>query len=940
MRPFGWMLAAVLALSPTHTEAAVKRAPSRTLPPLSQRVSQDSLQLVTGVSAKAFESVNASLIRDIADARRLRDDGALLRLLVLQGVGYALTGEPRRAAPVLGEAIPLAEGVQDTSLLLSALRWRAYTAGMLGDLDAQERFARRLVAVAAADSDTRFLAIGNHFMGWIARKRGDMARARQYLERAVEGQRALGAEGDEAFTRLAYGATLMDLGEYAAARRSYARLIALARKLRLDVMVAQAYNDLGVLERRAGDPGKAAEYLQRAYAVLRQRGETPESIGTLLNLATDELGLGRADHAAELAREGLEVCERRGFGSLRGSFLVMLASAEEAAGRPEASERSWQRVIALGDSVTPELRAMAIMGASRIHERAGRHAEALALVEAQGKALLPRLNHEYALRFRSGWASRLADVGRNAEAIAMLQPVFEEHDPSALAAQLRAWETLAETNMKLGRISQAKSAYDSACVAWELSRERSSDPEWRTSPWSAPGDLRLRSVAFLLQWPSSAPESERFALAYERLQRFRTRTLLEQTSGPGGSPGAAPQASIRSLRQVQDRLLGDGELLLEWAIGDDDALLFAITRTERRCFRLGNPDVLGSRLQIALTLLASAPGPGARSDATKDVALEAARLVFGPALPMVERAKSLVLVPDGPMHRVPFAALATRSGPLSAGLTLSIAPSVAVLAQARGRADALGKGMLVVAPAASEPSLPGARREAEWLVSAFEGVRRAEDATNGPERFAATLSGYDGLHFAGHASLDDRFPWRSGIDVGAGPETDPEGPAEPVKREASAAREFLRAETVASAHLSARLVVLASCETAAGRSVAGEGVSGLSTAFIAAGARTVVATLWRVDDRATEALMREFYRALAAGGSCAQALRTAQEKVRRNRATSHPHYWAGFVLIGDGRTTLPLNATPLWKRAFPAKTFGVRELPSGPAATAVLAEAL
>jgi CHAT domain-containing protein len=76
----------------------------------------------------------------------------------------------------------------------------------------------------------------------------------------------------------------------------------------------------------------------------------------------------------------------------------------------------------------------------------------------------------------------------------------------------------------------------------------------------------------------------------------------------------------------------------------------------------------------------------------------------------------------------------------------------------------------------------------------------------------------------------------------------------------------------------------------------------------------VVASLWPVDDRATETLMREFYRALGRGGTAASALREAQQRVRRSPRTRHPHYWAGFVVLGDGQTLITLTPTPLWHR--------------------------
>jgi CHAT domain-containing protein len=141
--------------------------------------------------------------------------------------------------------------------------------------------------------------------------------------------------------------------------------------------------------------------------------------------------------------------------------------------------------------------------------------------------------------------------------------------------------------------------------------------------------------------------------------------------------------------------------------------------------------------------------------------------------------------------------------------------------------------------------------------------------------------GEDILHFAAHVRSHDAAPWQSEISLGG----------EPPKA--------VRAATIAEADLKASLVVLAGCESAGGSILSGEGVQGLTSAFIGAGTRAVVATLWPVEDRATFDLMRFFYRGLAAGRPVGDALANAREELRSDPRTSHPFFWAGFVLVGD-----------------------------------------
>ncbi|HKV11643.1 MAG TPA: CHAT domain-containing protein, partial [Thermoanaerobaculia bacterium] len=97
-------------------------------------------------------------------------------------------------------------------------------------------------------------------------------------------------------------------------------------------------------------------------------------------------------------------------------------------------------------------------------------------------------------------------------------------------------------------------------------------------------------------------------------------------------------------------------------------------------------------------------------------------------------------------------------------------------------------------------------------------------------------------------------------------------------------------------------VVLSGCQTALGREVRGEGLIGLTRGFQYAGAARVVASLWRVEDRATAALMTLFYRAMWEEGlSPAAALYRAQNRLRGERRWRDPYFWAGFILEGDWR---------------------------------------
>lgn len=152
------------------------------------------------------------------------------------------------------------------------------------------------------------------------------------------------------------------------------------------------------------------------------------------------------------------------------------------------------------------------------------------------------------------------------------------------------------------------------------------------------------------------------------------------------------------------------------------------------------------------------------------------------------------------------------------------------------------------------------------------------------------LAGFRILHFATHGTFHAEHPELSGIVLS-------------LVDEAGRSQEgFLRPPDLRGLALAADLVVLSGCHTALGREIRGEGLVGLSSSFLDAGARNVVASLWQVPDRATTELMGGFYRALLEQGAApAAALRQAQLAVRARRGWSAPYHWASFILLGEGR---------------------------------------
>jgi CHAT domain-containing protein len=197
-----------------------------------------------------------------------------------------------------------------------------------------------------------------------------------------------------------------------------------------------------------------------------------------------------------------------------------------------------------------------------------------------------------------------------------------------------------------------------------------------------------------------------------------------------------------------------------------------------------------------------------------------------------------------------------------------------------------------MAAALRRPRLPATQAEAKGVVALARGDG---DVVTG---FAASRSAAQGeglglyriVHFATHSIIDSKHPELSGIVLSM------------IDERGQEQNGLLQLHDIYGLKLSADLVVLSACNTALGKDVRGEGLVGLTRGFMYAGAPRVVASLWKVDDRASAELMSHFYKALLdEGQSPAEALRSSKTAMWQKGPWRSPHYWSAFVLQGEYR---------------------------------------
>jgi hypothetical protein len=358
-----------------------------------------------------------------------------------------------------------------------------------------------------------------------------------------------------------------------------------------------------------------------------------------------------------------------------------------------------------------------------------------------------------------------------------------------------------------------------------------------------------------------------------------------------------------SLSDVQPKIAPDAMLLEYWSAGAASAVLWISNSASGMVRQAASLDDITSVQRLGDAVARD-------GDDWRMASIAAGRILLS-GLPDLTGVTRLLVVPDGPLHDIPFEALTVPNADdlLVERFDISYLPSAAFLVHRSapsGRPWQWPWQRTLVAfgdppPVASPPTdgatlsrLSYAEDEIRGIADWFPGQSVLHLGAGAQKRFLhQEIRTAPLLHFSTHAIGDTRDPERSRILLA------------PATRGEPADSLFLR--EIYDLDLSGvQLVTLSACDTERGKVIRGEGVEGFGRALLAAGAATAVTTKWDVVDRASAEFMKQFYFALARGQSEASALRRAKLQFLHSQlAWSHPRYWAGYVLSEDGRERLP-----------------------------------
>ncbi|RKH11513.1 CHAT domain-containing protein, partial [Corallococcus sp. CA047B] len=686
-----------------------------------------------------------------------------------------------------------------------------------------------------------------------------------------------------------------------------------------DGMKKQLLNGLATVSANLGHYDEALD----AYGKLAELARSTHDLGTeaRVRLAFATLAFQRHEEQPEpggrpellrLAREALAAAKRAGSKAFEAMALRLMAellgdSPEE---QREADGHLTRCLDLAREAGLPERRIACLW--TRAERLAG--VDAAAAERDADEALALAAEHDNPRYLASAWRARsmvafrtrplpeaLRQAERALDAVEVLRQL--QKDASSQAELFSSWahdyHRLAGRTLEAGETSAlpSREAMERAFAVSERLRARTLFEALAASRALSAGEdtpERREARAHALRGLST---TQRRLLEKDLSESERTRLLaeLQELERREHELRPAPRhAEVRfaSLTQTEQRL-GTDEALLVFLVGADQdfqgapaggAWVLAVTREGTRAHRLPER----ARLRPAVALLSGLIERRDGSEAGAAAALYAQLLA--PALRELPSSVSrLLLVPDGPLHDLAFAALRERADgpPLISRYELALVPSASLLHHWRERAvrppggEALvladpdrAAAPTVVASArggvfgetANLGALPEARREGHTVEASLEdtavkprllvGAAASEQALK-----ASRLDDVRILHVAAHAVVDVEAPERSALVLAPGAEQE-DG--------------LLQPREITELGLGDALVVLSSCQGASGAQLAGEGVLSLARAFFEAGARAVVASLWPLRDAEAAWLLERYYRHLATGQGVSQALRSAQ----------------------------------------------------------------
>jgi len=723
-----------------------------------------------------------------------------------------------------------------------------------------------------------FLSLGNSLL-----HRFDLAE--QYLSSAYRlGDNYPDLKGYE---ELASGTLSLLKNDYENAETAFRQALDSARRLRQTFVEANALGNLGVLATRRAHYDEAIDYYDRCLSVAGRLKNEPLQSKTRGNLgwnyqkmgdleralALSEEALAGASHLGQLKDEqvwltniGLIRFDQRDFGRAKESFTQALQVARQLDNKGAvAISLNNLALVAIKEKQYPEAEkyndeALQIKIAS--HDRASELYSILnqGVIEAQS--------------------------GRSDEAEKHLRSVIQgsAQDPSL---QWQAEVEVARTDAISGRVSRAGREFQRSIALIDSARQAIKKEEYRLFFLNTATDFYNDYIDFLVS-------QNRIEDALAVAEHSRARTLAE---GLGIEPASLEAKSARPSEIARRQ----HAVILAYWLKPEHSYVWAITPNKVALFKLPADTEINAAVQAYRKALT---GPRDPLETGSDSGQQLYQMLVAPAAKLIPAKSRVVIIADGSLYGLNFETLLAPAPKLHYWIddvAISNANSLAMLRTSPDRGHNDKPSLLLIGnPVSASPDFPPlAQAQQEIRAVAAHFPSAGETVIDGPKAtpaayLASDPSNFSYIHFVAHGTASRLSPLDSAVILSSQGDS-----------------YKLYARDIVEKPLRADLVTISACYGSGSRSYSGEGLVGLSWAFLRAGARNVIASLWEANDVSTPKLMDSMYTAISHGDDPAAALHAAKiAMLHSDSVYRRPFYWAPFqIYVGPGQRE-PADSEP------------------------------
>ena len=858
-----------------------------------------------------------------------RNDPGLAEAENCAGEANYSLGRLRKSIEHFEQALALWVASNDQSGQALATLNIAYSYSDLGDIQKAQNLFTQSLSLYKELGDKRGEARALTGLGSIHSFLGEKQAALDKHLKAMNLLRTIGDHAGEAVALNNIGQAYEDLNNLSTALDNYKQALKLYQELgSLENESATRYY-IGRTYNLLGDKQGALQFFTESETLSKQVGQRRVRAYALSAISAIKSSAGQRTEAVAQLQQAVRLY--RDIGDRRGQAVALseLGNIHRAMGLNRKALTCHKRARAL------------------YHAAGNRHGEATALYDM---AVVER--------DLSNFKPALSHVKESNELIEILRSQIISPDlrASYYASVHKHAELYIDLLMRLGSLQGDKQAQANAFEISEHTHSRSLleilgeapaqikqgvNPMLLEQERVLQQKLNAKTLYHMRVLENSAEPGELETVARD-LRELTTSYRELQTQIKQQSPRYANlvQPQPLKLEQIQAEL-SDDTILLQYSLGTDRSYLWAVTKDLLTAYELPARDVVENLVKsVCQSLVArqtiadsdlnaySNQVAGADQQYWKQAA-QLSEMLLGPVVDRI-KGKTILVVADGALHYLPFEALpqlgdrdqsSPEPVPLIIDHEIVNLPSASILATIRQnlrvdsphdkliailadpvfspgdprvngsssaslQQDSLvrGKGVL--------PRLPATKQEAEAIMAIVTGGTSMMATGFDADRtvvLSAELGKYKVLHLATHGMVDVENPEMSGIMFSL------------VNEEGKTKEGFVQLHDIYNLNLSnTRVVVLSACETGLGKNVRGEGLVGLSRGFIYAGASTVIASLWKVDDSATSQLMTQFYKGMFEDRlTPSAALRKAKVNMWRQSRYRAPFYWAAFVLQGE-----------------------------------------